>query len=76
MPELATPSILLSRKIHDALEQSPYISPADVEVAAENGLVRLHGSVDTYFKKQMAQEVVRRVDGVEQVENLLEVSWS
>jgi len=35
----------------------------------------LQGSVRTYFQKQMAQEVVRRVEGVEEVDNCLEVLW-
>ena len=78
MPELVTPSTssaTLFARIHDALQESPYVSPVDVEVDADEGHVRLRGHVDTYFKKQMAQEVVRRVDGVERVENLLEVNW-
>jgi osmotically-inducible protein OsmY len=31
--------------------------------------------VRSYFQKQMAQEVVRRVEGVEQIDNDLEVLW-
>ncbi|HEX5103694.1 MAG TPA: BON domain-containing protein [Pirellulaceae bacterium] len=36
----------------------------------------LQGVVKTYFQKQMAQETVRRVAGVEEVENCLEVTWT
>ena len=31
--------------------------------------------MSTFFQKQMAQEAIRRVDGVEQIENLLQVNW-
>jgi osmotically-inducible protein OsmY len=36
----------------------------------------LQGVVGTFFQKQMAQEALRRVDGVQQIENNLEVAWS
>jgi osmotically-inducible protein OsmY len=36
--------------------------------------VTLRGVVRTYFQKQMAQEVVRRVDGVDEICNELEVT--
>ena len=76
MPDVVTPYGGLSARIQDALLESPYVSPIDVEVDAQQGHVRLRGHVDSYFKKQMAQEAVRRVDGVERIENLLEVSWN
>ena len=42
---------------------------------AAEGRVVLRGIVKSYFHKQMAQEIVRRVEGVGQIENQLEVSW-
>jgi osmotically-inducible protein OsmY len=47
----------------------------DVRVEAADGRVTLKGSVRTFFQKQMAQEAVRRIDGVQQIENLLQVNW-
>ncbi len=35
----------------------------------------LKGTVNSYFQKQMAQEAIRRVDGVELIDNQLEVNW-
>lgn len=72
-PKLDTP---LTDSISKALKSSPYMNGARVRVEAGEGRVRLHGDVGTFFEKQMAQEVVRRIDGVEQVENLLQVAWS
>lgn len=37
------------------------------------GILRLSGEVPTYFLKQMAQETVRRVDGVQGIVNHLYV---
>jgi hypothetical protein len=31
--------------------------------------------VDTFYHKQVAQELLRKVDGVERIVNLLEVHW-
>jgi hypothetical protein len=31
--------------------------------------------VDSYFQKQMAQEALRHVDGIDQISNELEVCW-
>jgi osmotically-inducible protein OsmY len=40
---------------------------------ADEGKVTLHGVVQSYFQKQMAQEAVRRIDGVQEILNELEV---
>lgn len=72
--EAAAPS--LEKAVSDAFESSPYIGGARVRIEAGDGRVRLHGDVGTFFEKQMAQEVARRIDGVEQVENLLQVAWT
>jgi osmotically-inducible protein OsmY len=40
----------------------------------EQGRVVLKGVVRSFFQKQMAQEALRRVDGVEQIFNELEVA--
>jgi osmotically-inducible protein OsmY len=37
--------------------------------------VVLKGVVHSYFQKQMAQEAVRHVDGVQHIDNELEVTW-
>ena len=47
-----------------------------VRVEAADGRVVLKGSVSSFFQKQMAQEAIRRVDGVERIDNLLEVNWA
>ena len=65
----------LLEQVHGALKSSPYVSPREVKVKAAQGVVRLEGAVRSFFHKQMAQELIRRVDGVERIENHLQVTW-
>ncbi len=71
-PLLETP---LLEKLRGALSQSHFLSPRQVQIETIGGNVRLEGTVGSFYQKQMAQELVRRVDGVETVENQLQVSW-
>lgn len=64
----------LQERIQLALSTSPYVSGKRVMCRADRGQVTLSGQVSSYFQKQMAQETVRRFDGVEQIENLLVVN--
>ena len=65
----------LLEQVQGALSRSPYISARDLRVEAREGVVRLEGAVRSFFHKQMAQETVRRLDGVERIENCLQVEW-
>ncbi len=71
----APASIPLVDLVQSALRNSPYLESQGLRIEAEQGAIRLHGQVGTFFEKQMAQETVRRLDGVQRVENLLEVNW-
>ncbi|MHB0955245.1 MAG: BON domain-containing protein [Pirellulaceae bacterium] len=68
-----------SRCLHDrlgeALSSSPHLFGRKLGFEADAGLVILKGTVKSYFQKQMAQEAIRRVDGVELIDNQLEVNW-
>jgi osmotically-inducible protein OsmY len=65
----------LSARIHTAIAQHPHLPRRQVRFETEAGRVVLRGTVGSYFQKQMAQEALRRLDGVSQIENLLEVNW-
>jgi osmotically-inducible protein OsmY len=65
----------LLEQVQGALNRSPYISARDLRVEAREGVVRLEGAVRSFFHKQMAQEMIRRLDGVERIENCLQVEW-
>ena len=66
----------LAHQIHDAFIHSPHLNQRKMKVQSESGRVIIRGSVRSFFEKQMAQEAVRKIDGVESIENRLEVTWS
>ncbi len=67
-------SCLLDR-LGEALSASPHLTGRKLGYEADAGTVVLKGIVNSYFQKQMAQEAIRRVDGVELIDNQLEVNW-
>ena len=72
----ATTTPALFDRVATALESSPHVPTGQVRVEMRAGNVVLKGHVDSFFQKQMAQEAIRRLDGVETIENLLQVSWA
>lgn len=65
--------ICLQDQVHQALRQSPYIAQRRLTGEADEGRVVLRGAVRSYFEKQMAQEALRRLDGILEIDNRLEV---
>ena len=65
----------LDHRILNALEQNPHVGRRNLRFETQQGRVTLRGVVGTYYQKQMAQEAVRGVDGVEEIANELEVCW-
>lgn len=66
----------LAHMVHSAINANPYLTGRKLRFEAEAGRVVLRGTVSTYFQKQMAQEALRNIDGVQEIENQLEVSWA
>jgi osmotically-inducible protein OsmY len=66
---------MLDKLVDEALNQSPHFSRRQVRFETREGAVVLRGTVSSYYHKQMAQEILRRVDGVLRIENRLEVDW-
>jgi osmotically-inducible protein OsmY len=65
----------LDHRVLTALEQNPHVARRNLRFETEQGRVTLRGVVDTYYQKQMAQEAIRRVEGVREIANELEVCW-
>ena len=65
----------LVERVASAIEANPYVNGRTLRFETDGSRVVMQGVVKTYFQKQMAQEAIRRVAGVEQVENCLEVTW-
>ena len=66
----------LDDQVLTALERNPYIARRNLRFETERGRVTLRGVVKTYYQKQMAQEAVRHIDGVDEIANELKVSWA
>jgi osmotically-inducible protein OsmY len=64
----------LSERVSRALRHDPCLARRNLRFESLEGKIKLTGVVQSYYQKQMAQEVIRRVDGVERVENDLEVA--
>ena len=73
---MPTPDNTLAERVDQAIRTNPFVSGRTLRFETDGSRVVLQGSVKSYFQKQMAQEAVRRVAGVEQVENCLEVMWA
>jgi osmotically-inducible protein OsmY len=65
----------LATRVDQAIQTNPYVNGRLLRFETVGSRVVLQGSVKSFFQKQMAQEAVRKVEGVEQVENCLEVMW-
>ncbi|RMF39080.1 MAG: BON domain-containing protein [Planctomycetota bacterium] len=65
----------LLQRVDSAIKTSPHLTGHQVFCQEEDGVVVLHGKVKSFYQKQMAQEVLRRLDGIERIINELEVDW-
>lgn len=70
---MTTTATTLEGRIESAISRAPHLVDKLVRIEMHAGHVVLRGVVRSYYQKQMAQETVRTVDGVAQVENQLEV---
>lgn len=67
--------ICLEDRVQNVIDHNPYLSRRKLhcETRVTEGHVVLRGEVRSYFQKQMAQESVRKIDGIVSIENCLEV---
>ena len=63
----------LPDRVGAAVHHNPYLRGRRLSVLSDSGRVVLEGVVNSYYQKQMAQEAIRRIDGVRWIENRLEV---
>lgn len=58
------------------LAHHPHLGRRKLRCRAESDRVVIEGEVNSFYEKQLAQEALREVQGIEQVENQLEVVTS
>ena len=66
----------LLRNLEDALGTNPHVAGKRLRVENRAGHVVVRGRVGSYYQKQMAQEALLQIDGVQNLENELEVHWA
>ncbi len=64
----------LVERIEKALSRNPYVPKRRLRIETHAGRVVVRGVVQSYFQKQMVQETLRKVEGIEEICNELEVA--
>lgn len=59
-----------------AIGQNPSLRYRDLQLEAQQGRIVLRGTVRSYYHKQLAQESLRGIEGVHEIQNLLQVHWA
>ncbi len=65
----------LVQRLDSAIKGNPHLTGHQVFCSEEGGTVILQGRVRSYYQKQMAQEALRNLEGVQRIVNDLEVDW-
>ena len=73
-PVLAPPVVSpIVQAVERRLRESSYYYLRSIRCAFESGVITVRGRVPTFYLKQTVQAIVEKIDGVEQVINLVEV---
>jgi hypothetical protein len=75
-PSMKAEPAQLDHCVETALLKQPNVPQRNLRFEASEGRVTLHGTVHSYYQKQMAQEALRRLEGVQTIDNQIEVSWA
>ncbi|MBD3245512.1 MAG: BON domain-containing protein [Candidatus Omnitrophica bacterium] len=63
----------IQKTIENILRWNPRIDPSFLEIECAKGQVTLKGTIDSYWQKQRAEELIGEVSGVVQITNNLSV---
>jgi osmotically-inducible protein OsmY len=63
----------VARVAQDELRENPYLDGMELSCDWEDGVLVLYGRVSSYYQKQRAQEAVKKMDGVAEVDNRIRV---
>ncbi|MEL7498791.1 MAG: BON domain-containing protein [Planctomycetota bacterium] len=66
----------LAENVYQAVVLNPHLRQDRFEIETVGNKVTLRGTVGTYYQKQVAQEAVREIEGVELIDNDLTVEWN
>lgn len=71
--ELANATDRISAEVEFLLTQSPYRELRKMEVSVSKDEIELRGTVSSFYLKQVAQELARKVASDRHIRNLLQV---
>lgn len=63
----------LAARVKTALLAEPVLKAHGIDVVARNGAVTLYGTAETRVRREMAEKIATRVEGVRSVDNKLAV---
>lgn len=66
-------TLVTHRSAVEAISNCPHLSQSRVYLKTHGSRVVLTGQVKSFFEKQMAQEALRNIPGINWIDNLLEV---
>ena len=66
----------IQNDVMDELRWEPSLNPSEIGVAVKDGVVTLSGQVDSFFKKQTAEKVVRKIKGVKAIAEDIQIGVS
>ena len=67
------PQARQNEMVERCLRSNSYLALSNISCECLNGVVVLRGCLPTYYLKQVAQEVVAHLEGVERIDNQIEV---
>ena len=68
--------VTLQQRVEHAIIQNPQLNNCSINYRADDaGKLVIAGEAETYFAKQMAQEVLRNVEGVNAIKNDMTVAY-
>jgi len=73
-PTMPLPNSILET-VQRRLRESSYYYLRTVSCVYEQGVLTLRGKVPTFYLKQTLQSIVEKVDGVTQIQNLVDVTY-
>jgi len=65
----------LHSRVLQALAMQTHLAGKNLRFETSAGRVTIHGKVRSFFLKQMAQESLRGIPGVAQIDNRMTVEW-
>lgn len=69
-------SMTLDQRLQTAVIHHPHLNSSKIHYRARNGNVKIEGTAKNFYEKQLAQELLRNVEGVMTIQNNLTVDAS